>query len=161
VLVRLAAAVVPYLIGTGLALLVGQVFGGLALRLLIRDPAHETVAAIGGALRRLARDPWGPVGVALVSALKDALLAGVGYLVLALAWRPVAESIQISRLTSPETLLLLVGFVGIWLALVMLGGALHAILSAWWLAEVLPVAPPPVARPQAGAQQQAMGGDGG
>lgn len=158
VLLRLGAAVFPYLVAAAVGLVVGQVFGGLALRLLVRDPAHDTAAAIAGALRRLARDPWGPLGVALVGTLKDLLLTGVGYLVLALAWRPVSESIQVSRLTSPPTLLLLVGFVGIWLALVMVGGTLHAIISTWWLAEVSPVPPPEGHRSHADAQPHPVGG---
>jgi len=156
VLLRLAGALLPHLAGVALAILAGQVFGGLALRLAIHDAGHDTAGAIRLALRRIARDPWGPFGVALVGWLKDLVLLAGSYAALRALWAPVADRMSGGPLTRPETLLLLVGFVGIWLGILALGGALHAWISAWWHAELSPAGTPAVAAPLPTTQPDPM-----
>lgn len=138
VLLRLAAAVLPYLIGVALAILIGQVFGGLALRAAIASNGEATLGAIRSAFGRLARAPLGPIGVAVVGWLKDLLLLAGSYALLGAVWGPVDDRLGGGPLARPETIPLLVGFVAIWLGLLMVGGALHAFVSAWWLAELSP-----------------------
>jgi hypothetical protein len=136
VLARLAGAVLPYLVAVALAVLIGQSFGGLALRLAAAEDGRDTMGAIRAAARRLLRRPFGPVGVALVGWVKDLLLAAASYLLLRSLWSAVGDRLSAGPPLRPETLLLLVGFVGIWLAVLIVGGALHAFVSAWWLAEL-------------------------
>lgn len=142
ILIRLAGAVLPYLAGVAVAVLIGQVFGGIALRLAIAEGGQDTAPAIRGGLRRLVHAPWGVAGVAVVGWAKDLLLAGGSYLLLHALWGPVSDRLTAGPLARPETLLLLVGFVGIWLVLLMVGGALHAFVSAWWFAELSPASEP-------------------
>lgn len=145
ILLRLAEAVLPYLVGVAVAILIGQVLGGMALRLAISNGGRDAGPAIRKSLRRLGRRPWGPFGVALVGWLKDLLLAGGSYLLLRAVWAPVSDRLTAGPLARPETLLLLVGFVGIWLVLLVVSGALHAFVSAWWFMELSPEAEPTAA----------------
>ncbi len=136
VLLRLAAAILPYLVAVGVAILFGQSFGGVALRVAALEGGRDTTGAIRAGLRRLFRDPLGPLGVALVGWLKDLLLVVGGYLLLRGPWSAVGDRLSGGPPLRPEALLLLVGFVGIWLAVLIVGGTLHAFVSAWWLAEL-------------------------
>jgi len=49
-----------------------------------------------------------------------------------------APSLAAGQLVSTQALLLLVGFVAIWLTLVLALGALRAWVSAWWSLELAP-----------------------
>ena len=51
-------------------------------------------------------------------------------------WAPIGTAIADGRLLSPAALLLLLGFVTIWLALLLVAGALHVAVSAWWAMEL-------------------------
>jgi hypothetical protein len=51
-------------------------------------------------------------------------------------WVPIARSLSAAQLGTPATPLLLVGFVAIWLCLLLASGALHAWTSGWWLTEL-------------------------
>ena len=55
---------------------------------------------------------------------------------LQLLWAPIAVDLAGGQLVSPRELLLLVGFVAVWLALVLVFGVLHAWISAWWSLEL-------------------------
>jgi hypothetical protein len=52
--------------------------------------------------------------------------------VLALLWRPLDTRLAAGGLAQPTTVILLVGFVWIWLVLVILAGVVQAWTSAWW-----------------------------
>jgi hypothetical protein len=131
--------------------------GGPVLRIAIRvAPLIALVllaAAAGGAAhaaasRRLATGA--PVGSALLAAPRTLLRAGwpaaiqaiglqlarIAYLVVAalilrVLWAPVADGLAGAGI-EPATVLLLLGFVAIWLCVVLGGGALHATGSAAW-----------------------------
>ena len=136
ILLRLVLAVLPFVIILLLAVLLGLVVGAIALRRLLGGEAAGFGAALGGAFRQLRRAPAGPAGVAVVGWLKDLLLLAVAYALLRVLWAPIGGLLGPGLPGSPEALLLLVGFVAIWLALLLAGGALHVALSAWWLAEL-------------------------
>ncbi len=153
VLLRLAWTVLPHLVAVGAAILVGQSFGGVALRVAALGSGRDTTGAIRAGFRRLVRDPFGPLGVALVGWVKDLLLVVGGYLLLSGPWSAVGDRLSGGPPLRPEALLLLVGFVGIWLAVLIVGGALHAFVSAWWLAE-LPSLPRSAGTEAAPANQQ-------
>lgn len=144
VLLRLAQAVLPYIVGLAIAILVGQVFGGLALRAGIDRGDGATSGAIRITLRRLARDPWRPLGISTIGWAKDLLLFACSYAILHIVWGPVHDRLSGGLLARPETIPLLVGFVAIWFGLLMVGGASHAFISAWWLAELSPMRGPSV-----------------
>lgn len=135
VLARLAATVVPQIGVLGAAALVGQATGGLVLRHTLRAGGDRIGYTVRAAGRDMARSPGTWFGVALVGWLKDGLLVLVGWALLRTLWTPIAERLGPGLLSSPQVLALLVGFVAIWLLLLLAGGALHAWISAWWLLE--------------------------
>jgi uncharacterized RDD family membrane protein YckC len=51
-------------------------------------------------------------------------------------WAPISVDLAAGHLVSAQILLLLVGFVAIWLALVLAFGALHAWVSTLWSLEL-------------------------
>lgn len=136
---RLAAMLVPQLAVVVAAVLAGQVIGGIALRralLAVENGADAgSIVSLRGGVRLLGRRPLPWLGVAAVGWLKDAFLLGVSWGLLTILWRPIGEAIGPGLLGSPQVLVLLVGFVAIWLSLLLAAGALHAFVSAWWLAE--------------------------
>ena len=50
-------------------------------------------------------------------------------------WIPIGSALDGGRLATPGTLLLLLGFVAIWLGLLLVAGAVHVAVSAWWAIE--------------------------
>ena len=50
-------------------------------------------------------------------------------------WVPIGSDLDGGRLATPETLLLLLGFVAIWLGLLLAAGAVQVAVSAWWAIE--------------------------
>jgi hypothetical protein len=144
--VRLVGLLLPFLVLLVLAVLVGQAVGGAALRLAQASSATPIATALARAVRDLFGRPWGRIGVATVGLAADLVAVALTYAVLRVLWSPIAGELSGGRLASPETLLLLVGFVAIWLALVLAAGALHVAISAWWtleLADPKAVAPDP------------------
>lgn len=136
VLLRLALAVLPQVGALLVALLIGQAVGGTAVHLALRPGAAGVRAALRDASRRLARNPWGPLGVAAVGWLKDLAYLLVSYALLRVLWAPIGAELGPGMMATPETLLLLVGFVAVWLTVLLAGGALHVAISAWWVLEV-------------------------
>jgi uncharacterized membrane protein len=55
---------------------------------------------------------------------------------LGVLWAPIAAALRGGQLVSPSALLLLVGFVAIWLTIVLAFGALHVWVSLWWSLEL-------------------------
>jgi hypothetical protein len=71
----------------------------------------------------------------------DALLSVQLAVVLAVAllrvlWAPIGVDLADGQLISPQALLLLVGFVAVWFAVILAFGALHVWISAWWSLEL-------------------------
>ncbi|HKO33700.1 MAG TPA: hypothetical protein VJY85_08150 [Candidatus Limnocylindria bacterium] len=135
ILVRLGAPLAPFLILFVVALLAGQAFGGSALRVAHQASDAQIVTVLGRTGRTLVRRPWGALGVALGGLLLDALLLIVTIALLSVLWMPIGNALAGGRLATPETLLLLLGFVAIWLGLLLVAGAVHVAVSAWWAIE--------------------------
>jgi len=74
--------------------------------------------------------------MALAAALADLLALGLALALLRVLWAPISVELAAGQLVSPQALLLLVGFVAIWLALVLVFGALHAWVSTLWSLEL-------------------------
>jgi hypothetical protein len=148
---RLAGLLSPFLLALLLAVLLGQAIAGAALRLALAPGAPPVAVALGRSLRELVRRPWGRIGVATAGLAGDLLAVALTYAVLRVLWAPIADELDRGRLASPDTLVLLIGFVAIWLALVLAAGALHVGISTWWALELAdPTVPDPavaVARP--------------
>lgn len=134
--VRLAGLLLPFLLVLLLATLAGQAVGGAAFRFALAPRAPPIPRALARAARELPGRPWGRIGVAGAGLLADLIAAALTYAVLRVLWAPIASELGRGRLASPDTLLLLVGFVAIWLALLLAAGALHVAVSAWWALEL-------------------------
>jgi hypothetical protein len=134
--VRLAGLLLPFLLGLLLATLAGQAMGGAALRFALAPGAPPIAVALARGARELLGRPWGRIGVAMAGLLADLIAVALTYAVLRVLWTPIAAELGRGRLASPDTLLLLVGFVAIWLALLLAAGALHLAISAWWALEL-------------------------
>jgi hypothetical protein len=132
---RLAATVMPQLVVVGAAVLAAQAVGGRLLRAAIMTPPSRLGAALGDAVRDLGRRPLRWIGVAAVSWAKDAALFIGCWALLGVLWSTTADSLGPRLLERPQALLLLVGFVAIWLLLLAAGGVLHLLISAWRLLE--------------------------
>jgi hypothetical protein len=135
ILVRLGAPLLPFLIVFVVALLAGQAFGGTALRLAHQAPGASITTVLDHAGRALLRRPWGAMGVVLGGLLLDVLALVVTSALLSVLWMPIGSALDGGRLATPETLLLLLGFVGIWLGLLLAAGAVQVAVSAWWAIE--------------------------
>jgi hypothetical protein len=132
---RLAMAALPQLVVVAAATMLGQAVGGTLLRRALSAPPERLGAALHEGLTDLRLSPARFVGIAAAGWLKDGLLLLGSWALLRTLWAPIGESLGPGLLTSPQLLLLLVGFVAIWLILLLCGGALHAFISAWWLFE--------------------------
>ena len=136
VLIRLGTQLLPYLLLFVVALVVGQAFGGMAIRRAHAAPNEPIAAVLAGTARSLVRRPWQGMGVAGGGTLVDAATLLFTFALLRVLWAPIAVALGDGRLASPGTLLLLLGFVTIWLALLLVAGALHVAVSAWWAIEL-------------------------
>jgi hypothetical protein len=57
-------------------------------------------------------------------------------MVLDALWRPLSERLAAGGLSEPSTPILLLGFVWIWLVLVILAGVIQVWIAAWWNREL-------------------------
>jgi hypothetical protein len=135
ILLRLGGPLFPFVVLLVVALLAGQAFGGTALRTAHRASSEPITAVLSESGRILVRRPWGPIGVVLVGLLLDLLVLIITTALLSVLWLPIEAALQAGRLATPETVLLLLGFVAIWLGLLLAAGAVHVAVSAWWAIE--------------------------
>jgi hypothetical protein len=135
-LVRLLAALSPMLLVLAAALLVGQALAAAAMRRATGPAPEPILPALRSALRDLLRHPGRRLGLALAAGGVELAALGLSYLLLRVLWAPIAADLAASDLVSPTALLLLVGLVAIWLALLLVGGVIHAWTSAWWSLEL-------------------------
>ncbi len=122
-------AVAPFLVVLGASLAVGAVLSAIAARLVIGrgTPIRSAVRqAPGLAVRRA------PAAHGLVSVLTQLLFVAFAAILLTVLWEPIGEALVSRGGFDVPTGLLLVGFVAIWLCLVLAGGALHAWSAATW-----------------------------
>jgi hypothetical protein len=155
VLLRIAGRLVPQLLVALAVLVVMQAVAGIALRTSYANPTRPATSAFGDALRAIRSRPLAPLGVATTALLLDGLMVALNVALLGVLWTPIGTGLGDGLRDRPETILLLLGFVAIWLGLLLAAGALHVVVSAWWAMEVrtgawLP-APGPVAQ-QAGSE---------
>ncbi|MGH2488615.1 MAG: hypothetical protein ACRDFR_03230, partial [Candidatus Limnocylindria bacterium] len=57
-------------------------------------------------------------------------------IVLDVLWRPLSARMAAGGLAEPSTPILLLGFVWIWLVLVILAGVIQAWIAVWWNREL-------------------------
>ena len=135
-LLRIAGHLVPLLAALGAMMVVGQAFGAAALRWATGPNAVPVGRAMRAGLRDLVRHPARRFGLAFASTLTDLLALALTIALLRILWAPIGAELAGGQSISLQALLLLVGFVAIWLALVLASGALHAWVSAWWSLEL-------------------------
>ena len=144
---RIAGRVAPLLATLVLVAWLGQAFGAVALRRVIGPGALPLGRALRAAIRDVARHPLRRLGLALSSFLADLLAVGLAVALLRIVWAPIGVELADGQLITPAALLLLVGFVAIWLAVILGFGALHVWVSTWWSLEI--GTPGELARPEA------------
>jgi hypothetical protein len=150
--VRITARVAPFGAAVVLALIAGQAFTAAAARRLARTPAPRLRDAVVGALRDLAQRPAQRIGLAAVILVVQVAYLLLCLLLLRVLWAPIGVALGEGRAITSGAPLLLVGFVAIWLCLVLAGGALHAFAAAWWSLELAATArAEPSAREEAAA----------
>jgi len=135
-LLRIAGHLIPLLVLLGAWILVGQAIGTAALRRAVGQSAVSIDAALKAGLRDVVQHPFRRLGVAAATTVADLLALLLALAVLRVLWAPIRAELSAGQLVSPQALLLLVGFVAIWLALVLAFGALHAWVSTWWSLEL-------------------------
>jgi hypothetical protein len=136
VLLRIIRQLIPLLVAFAVLTLVGQAFGAAALRRAMGRDALPVGAALRRGLRDLVAHPLRRLGLALASTLTELLALVIATVLLGVLWAPIRVELAAGQLVSPQALLLLVGFVAVWLALVLAFGALHTWVSAWWSLEL-------------------------
>lgn len=147
---RVAGRVAPYAVALLLAILAGQAFVAAAARRLAPDRAAPFGDAVIGALRDLGHRPAWRIGLAAAAFGLQAAYLLFCALLLRVLWAPIEEALVEGRATTSGSPLLLVGFVAIWLCLVLAGGAVHAFVAAWWSLELgAGRTPEPAAREEA------------
>ena len=124
--------VAPVIVGLTIAIVLGAAFAAVAARTGgVRD-AGRRLALVGGA-------GWAQVVLGTVVHAAFLVLAA---LLLGVLWAPIGAELAVVGGIDIATALLLVGFVAIWLCLVLAGGALHAWSAATW--SRLLAGPPPM-----------------
>jgi hypothetical protein len=134
--VRVIAELAPFLVALAVALLVGQAWGAASIRRALGQPALTVRSALLSGLRDLVARPARRIGVSMVATVADLVGAGLAFAVLRVLWDPIQRDLAGKQPFSLGSLPLLVGFVAIWLALVLGAGFLHAWVSAWWSLEL-------------------------
>jgi hypothetical protein len=133
---RIARHLLPLLGGLAILTIAGQALGGVAIRKAAGPGALSVGASLKGAWRDLIAHPARRIGVALVSVTIDALAVVLAAVLLRMLWAPIGADLAGGQLISPQALLLLVGFVAVWFAVILAFGALHVWISAWWSLEL-------------------------
>jgi hypothetical protein len=131
---RIARDLAPLIVLLVVAVLVGQLFGAAVTR---RAARGETIGrAIRDALADLRHRPLRGAAVAIVSMLVQVVTLGASFALLRVLWAPIRLQLDNGLISSPPTILLLVGFVAIWLCLLVAAGVVFAWASAWWTKEL-------------------------
>jgi hypothetical protein len=122
--VRTAGRLAPLLVFAVVVVVAASTFAGLAGRGAART---GSLAAGMTGVPRLLRRAWRPgiVHLAVMVGLTVVYLVLVTIL-LRVLWAPIAALVEVGAVIDLATILLLVGFVAIWLCLVLGGGAVHA-----------------------------------
>jgi hypothetical protein len=124
-LLRVAAAAFPALLALAAAVVAAQAVGAVA----VRRPWRVALVTLRRRAHRLV--PQAAVTMALFLAAQLTTL-----MVLDALWRPLSERLAAGGLSEPSTPILLLGFVWIWLVLVILAGVIQVWIAAWWNREL-------------------------
>ncbi len=120
----LLRAIWPFLLVLAIVVVLAQTIGAAGLR-----HGGRGLAAVRHRGNRLI-----PQAAVTLCAFIGAQLLTAG--VLGLLWNPLSGRLADGELAQPMTVILLLGFVWIWLVLVIIGGVVQAWTSAWWNAEL-------------------------
>ena len=134
--VRLASALLPFLVALAVVLLFAQALGVAAMRRASGSDRSRPGAALWNGLGDLLRRPGRRLAIAFAIALVDLVAFVLTMWLLRTLWTPIGQDLARGLLASPLTVVLLAGFVMVWLVLVIAAGALHAWGSAWWSLEL-------------------------
>jgi hypothetical protein len=123
-LLRVVVRIAPLLVFGGVVAVAASTLSGLAGRAAMRE--GSVTSGLAGAPALVSRA--GPAGLWHLAA---SVTIGAGYLILSglllvVLWAPIRSTLQNGASLDLAGGLLLVGFVAIWLCLVLAGGALHA-----------------------------------
>lgn len=138
---RLLGDLGPILALLTVVVVASQAVGASALRRAIGPHCQSISASLRDGLRDVAREPVRLLGLAIASAVADVLAFGLTLALLHVLWAPIGPALAAGP--SPRGLLLLVGFVAIWLATVMAVGVLRAWVATWWSLELRRELPEP------------------
>lgn len=128
-IVRTVVRLTPFLLAALVAATVGAAVHAVAAREALRD--RPVPASLAVAPRGLARAGAGGLLHAVAVMLARAAYLVLAALLLRVLWAPIGVRLESDGM-DPGVALLLVGFVSIWLCLVLGGGALHAWGSRTW-----------------------------
>jgi hypothetical protein len=126
---RTAMRALPVLVALLVAVVGGAAFHAAASRAAARG--RPTLAALGHAPRLLAAAGWPALVQPLAALLVRVTYVALVSILLRVLWSPI-DGRLLSNGIDAATLLLLVGFVAIWLCLVLAGGAVHAWGTMAW-----------------------------
>ena len=126
---RTAIRLVPLLLALVLAVAAGSAVAAVAGRLAV-DRRVVQARALRSAPRMLVRPPRAVH--ALISFAAQLVYLGFAALLLRVLWAPIGAQLSVVGEFDVATGFLLVGFVAIWLCLVLAGGALQAWSAATW-----------------------------
>lgn len=132
---RIAGRMLPALVVLVLAMVLGAVVAAVAGHHVIGPRRESAPAALGEAFRELGRRPARLLGIAFSTVVGGGLYLVACALLLRVLWEPLEVALA-ERPIAAANLLLLIGFVAIWLGLVLGGGVVHAWASAWWALEL-------------------------
>ena len=124
-----AARLAPYLVLLGVTAAAGGAVAAVAGR-LATGRRHGVTSALRSAPSVALRPPQAIH--ALVAFMAQAVYLGFGALLMGVLWAPIGARLSGSGEFDVAIGLLLVGFVAIWLCLVVAGGAIHAWSAATW-----------------------------
>lgn len=124
-----AARLTPYLVLLGVTAAAGAALAAVAGR-LATGRRQGVTSALRSASSVAVRPPQAIHAV--VAFLAQVVYLGFGALLLGVLWAPIGARLSGSGEIDVAIGLLLVGFVAIWLCLVLAGGALHAWSAATW-----------------------------
>lgn len=135
IIARVLERLWPLIVVAGVVLLVAQATGAGAMRALGQGGAAGAAPALARAVIDLVRHPIRRLGTAAAGIAVDILAVLASIALLRALWAPIGVALAGGRFLEPRTLVLLLGFVAIWLATVLGAGALRAWISAWWSLE--------------------------
>ena len=137
---RLLLAVAPALVAVALSGLLTTAFGAVGMQRVIRR-RESLRAAARGTVADIRRHAVGVMAIALGGSLARIVVLGVSFVLLETMWRPIASELAGGRLIGVPGLPLLLGFVFVWLCLLIGSGALRTALTILWAAELSDAVP--------------------